>query len=549
MPHPELGQVRSDTPASDDAGNRDVMWWWYGICQQARDATLRFAAYDVIRGTSGWGDVKCGNYDDLNADGKLDSTGWFTDRGDTGNYNKNDPVHTYSTRSWNILPRGDAERAWGGSLFYLHPDTSGNVRRWWGLEKKSSGQVDCPVLYELTTRGIEGDTWRPGFNQKNVFTGNDETAWESVMRVCRHSVESAINSKIASDPSASTNLGGLHQSRLAPWVQMPGTSFVTDSTGHTPFPGCRLTSDIAQVVAMLRAKDVREIQWFHDNAAFPDNPELGVHAPEAWRETAQVLHQVYATNVWDYRTTLLTSESHHSSTSDLNKLEFTLRVPNTTNTVQTDSVVSAANTMLGDYGENGPEGEWGSSMTVDFAWAAGDWTTPSSEYTGPTTKVHVNFEYATSRADTSTTIFMWHWGTGTTPGYWTGTYPYSTYAPVANGMYHNRIGFDFDFASDIINPASGSTPPLTRVKLVLTNGLGAFTTIADLTQLYPVSFPIEVFFLEREFSVADLNFDGVVDDLDLWLFTGSWISGESFADMNMNNSVDLDDLDTFLNAM
>ncbi len=535
-------QISSASNAIDLAKNREVMSWWYGICQQARNAVLNYSAYGVIHSIPTWVDVKCGNYDDLNADGAMDATGWFTDRKSTGVQATDNldyvPRPPALNRAWNMLPRADAERSHGGALYFLN-----NNRRYWGLSKKASGESDCPVLYELQDLELNGDGYRPGFQQINVYSGLLESPWETAVRLSRHSVESSINSN-----------GGMHNNRLAPWVQMPYTTFLADGNETAPNAGYRTQAQIATMVAMLRAKNVPEIQFFTDDAAY-----LTENTPEAWLETSDVLRQVYGTRVDAY--SILPPQLNPPPVAPA-KLEYTLR--NSAGTLDTVDI-------LGSFAAYNPT-EYlpqpkAQELVVDFKWVPGPGDgllgRPAFLLDNRMNSLRMNIEYATNRIDTLGEVFVWRRNDPpTVPSEWVRARVVNTHAAnfvcrsaTLAGLYSNRVTLSVETHDRSDRPPdsivwydSQAAVWKTRIKIRQTNLVAsALTTKFDLVQLYPDYLPPVL--QEDVFAAADLNMDGVVDANDLVAFMDAWVDEAPPADLDMNGSVDFDDLDTFVNAL
>ncbi len=549
--------------------NREVMQWWISVVQGARDAVLANAVYTVVKAVDSahpqWQNIKCGNYDDVRTDGVNETTSWFLDR---SNLVSGSPeLYPFAITNQNpyqrptpilsqTLPRCDDDRSTGGVLYRLD-----NGRRWLGVNKKASGQIDAPILYELLPLALNGYQYTnpelpesfwytvPGFRQKYAYAqpfGRLETEWETVLRMSRHKVESIINSFPA------TGTTGQHSDRLSPWVQMPWTNFANvDQQAPGDF---RSMADILAMTAMLRAKNVPEIQYF--TTFEPTNGDY-TDLDTAWQQTSEVIRQVYATRVKTYT---LTPSVLQTQTPD--KLEYTLRDSGgALSTVDVSGSIGSFNTT-----EALPSARY-QELLVDFKWVPGPGDgllgRPGALLDSRVNSLRINIEYETNQADTYGEVYVLRRNNPPTqPSVWVRAYtiestPSPRFAcnPATNfgGKYTNRVTVavktnDTGTVPDTViwNDLDGIWK--TRVKIRQSNAvISALVTKYDLVQLYPDYIPPV---LQQEvFAVADLNMDGVVDANDLVQFIEAYIEEAPSADLNMNNSVDLDDLDTFLNAM
>lgn len=77
-----------------------------------------------------------------------------------------------------------------------------------------------------------------------------------------------------------------------------------------------------------------------------------------------------------------------------------------------------------------------------------------------------------------------------------------------------------------------------------------FVSKYDLVQLIPSRAPIIADALTEfaAFSIADTNYDGVVDTSDLMQYTESWVDNEPVADVSGNGEVDEADWSTYVEA-
>lgn len=316
-------------PGVDSTGarNRKFMLWFAEICDTARDAVYQNCFYDVVHDR--WPNAKCLNYSDARLDGADGPTGWFMDWNNPTQHDTwNDPS-LHDTRSpKQLLPRGEIEAFWTGSLMY--GTAAGRyqmIRRW------TSGEKDSPVLYLMDPSNHEG-WWSGGVGhkQKNLYMppvatgcGNApnvpgqpcETLFESTMRVTRHAAESCINSYPALPGDAETSG---HEDRLTPWLQL-GYSVPCNGT---PQPGGTIAHDQARdLLAMLRAKNIREaIYWFGFNPEM--SPQEDEAAGLAWFVTGTVIQRVYATEIVDWTALQGNIVIQPSDPPDSSCLEFTL---------------------------------------------------------------------------------------------------------------------------------------------------------------------------------------------------------------------------------
>lgn len=546
-----IDRINAGQSAVDTQDNREAMSWWYSVGQGVRDALLKKCAFDVVTSAQyGWTSVKCGNYDDMRLDGGLDTTSWFVDRATSAGGISVDNVDPPSKRAWNHLPRVDADRGWGSPLYFLNND-----RRWFGLRKQASGDFDCPVLYELRDSALNGVGNRPGFRQNNIYRGPvlsapSESDWESAMRVSRHSVESVINS-----------FGGQHVSRLAPWVEMPSTTF--DDPAHpTEVHGFRTVQEIGQMMAMLRGKGAPTIQFLYQEGPTPP-PATAV--ANAWTEAAAVVTDVYATKVFSYRKHDGTfGQTQPTPTPDW--LEYTLR--NSENKDDTVDLLGSCQIGLGDP-------LWVQDLIVDFIWSP-EYIAAilndtygfmrGQEHLRPTS-LQINVEYTTDRSDAVARVFglvqkhldgnnqiveeQW------LEGYGVGTNAWLNTELLDDGRYVNRISVTLGSNSLATMPGliwpensgpGGSTVYKTQIKIHQTcpswSNLG---TQYNLVQVYP-DFPILANPSGELYSAADLNYDGVVDSRDIEIFIIAWEDEEAPADLNHDGIIDGQDLELFVNG-
>jgi len=483
-----LAQITSANGA-EHVANRAVMAWWIQLTQRSLDATMKRCFYDVVH--DAFPACRVGNYGNSRYDGLNDTTGWFMDR---------DCIdETCDTRhEGNELPRGWIERQWYGVEFWpvTGPFAEAASGRWVIFPEWSSGDVDSPYLYPINQEQYDGAYgFYPGHGLANPYRPTwNESLVESTLRLDRHAVESAINS-----------YGGGHEDRMAPWVPFTLIEFTGAYQGE---------NELRPRLMMLRGKNVPERLIFTEE--YTDVDEIR----RAWFETRSLTRRVDAP--WIHSVKLVAgmlpaaSESH-----DPEQLEFTLRVDDVDRTVDAH-----------------PDGEGVVELQVEFMGL--------DEQDDLFPSFQINLESSVEGAVSDPTMVAWDWENEE----W-----------VVVPLYTNQSQYNFTYPtpdqscreSFLLQPVGDQvfTEPGDPGHMVLRilHTLGDENDVVrhDLVQVVrvpQVSGPSAA----SRFALADTDYDGASDSIDLGKFLSRWVSVEPGADVNFDGNVDESDYDTFLSA-
>lgn len=520
--------------------NKPYLIWYLGVCERAREGLMRASLYDVINDpVEGWPGAKCGNYHAANYDGAnaviTPTTTWFPDKSLWDGYL--DPADDLD---WNVpqyLTR-DLARKWFSPQPALTLMDRVNVNdRMLTLARRAYGAADSPLLYPMPdlqwggrpTNGHKGH-WglnpyvpaalqHPALTVFPAWAANDgwdplkETKFQSRLRVARHMVEAIINSG-----------EGQNQTRLAPWVNQ----YIT--VGGDPEGWRRAEREQRSVLAMLRAKAVPEIIFWFTREDF-ENPATLPHWDDAFTNNADLTRRVWATRIRSTQLLLGNTPTWWALPPLPWHLEFTLRsqagqdvtVPIVAKANSADVMMQVVVEVPFDYrlGHDfeinlesmGPAGTVGQVMVLNPGTGLFE-LVPTLE--GPQTYGVDNPEFPSGQA----------------------FYPVRRSFVLRDGNQYVQFGRD---------PGGPITQDefyhlVLRVKQThLTNGA---ESRFDLLQVIPVR---QLFFPGdpqegEELAAGDLNADGCVDEADMACFIDGWIEGSAIADVDMNASLNVDDV-------
>lgn len=520
-----------------DAQNRAAMRWYFEVCDRVNQEVMRNCTTDVLQAK--WGDqaspaqpsMRCGNYDSFATDGQSDTFGWFTDRAWQSGGVSASNVNPLVGIPAQAFTRRMIHKSRGGLSYYIanqsHP-------RYISELTYTCGTLHSPVFYRLGVTELHGDDGpvgpEPGHARKNYYappSGGvwpDETEWDSAMRLHRHHAEAIINSA-SGDSSA-----------FVPWLQM--------CASDPNDPSARLADDFTtydetvRLLQMLRAKNIKEglffTAWYNRN----NDPLWMQNLDSTWTQTQDAIKDVYASRVHTFRAVRgLSNIPAFPAVPDPSKLEFTLRVG-----VQ-DQTVDIATAL------SGPKV---TEVDVDFHWPSGSSAAPPliSFY-----DVNLNVECSSSRSDVVGQALIWNfdssqWIPLETEKY-SGNFDYHFNAPQStDSRYGARQSLVRQLSGTVVvkqlDPADGLVK--SRIRLRHT-GTTSFSGRYDLVQLRvtpgngmgPPSEP-------QGYSLADTNFDGVVDGFDLYQYVQEHTEEVAAADLNIDHSIDESDLLEFMDA-
>jgi len=272
---------------------RDIFTWYGTVCTKARDAIFNECFYQPIRdayAARGLASPRMANYEDIAADGAVDTFGWMADRepADDVWYDSRTPLTAVSK----TYTRGHIDRFSQGQSQNFQYD----AQRWSCVEGTASAGHSAPLFYPVGFRHMGGDDlYRLGHPT--------ETAWRAAMRRARHDIESVINSG-----------GGENSASLMPWLWGWGQEgeWTYDST---------IIGNAEWIPSLLlcRAKGILRVQvWYPLFTAF------GYHTTdEQWQDIRRLHHRIFSPQLAAYTVTV----GAEATTNRPGRLTRTLRRP------------------------------------------------------------------------------------------------------------------------------------------------------------------------------------------------------------------------------
>lgn len=558
-----------------------IMVWWEQQMHQVADYVMDISAYQPLR--AAFPNTRVGNYDHLNCDGAFERTGWMEER--VPGYTTDWYPRDRSSMDPNLVdrfPRIDLHKQWGYYFFRDQPASppANHMPVFYdGYKKSTRGQLDSPYLYGIPNAGeysFQGYDLAKAANVYMPYYGSGvnrpiETYWETTMRVNRQTAEAVINS-FGSFPCTGQPGCVPTGQRLVPWIEMPGTDATATPGGHGEDPdqandGFRKKREARAMMSMLRAKKVTEIiPWTskYTPGGQSQIPEIG----DAWRDTHDTAERVYATRVFDWARLRGIKPTGSIDTPKKDRLEFTLR-----DSAGADQTVDLLARTVTEEGT----GNWSQSteLQVDFSW-----NTNRLFLNDAGSSFTINLECSVSNPQVTGYVLMWQPGQNGQQGEWLQvrgidrfdeseflssiSYSFTAPADAANetsyllANYRSRLSFTLNVANrasvmfyesgvwktrlkfvHIISGSSDQTPPSPL-----------FVSKYDLVQLVPSRAPLisDTFGQVATFSIADTNYDGVIDTTDLVQYTESWIESEPVADLSGDGTVTETDWDAYVEA-
>lgn len=482
--------------ASRDEGvnhedNRPYFLWYMRLCQAARDYAMFDAAYVPIR--QHWPapltPPLVSNYGDANTDGQRDSFGWYT----TGGYTL-DPA-SFNPTAANECIRGHINtRPHGDRYLPEHLDANGDYRSLWLVRPGvTSADFSAPYLYTYYSEHSSGNL--NYYLPPGPLGTPPESLWDASLRNHRHWIESILNS------------AGGAPAAITPWVAMVGTT--TEKTHQDPPPPYAITAeDCRRQLAMLRAKDIRELLLWWDSST---------GQAQDWDHYQRIVDQVYTPSLDSYAR-LIGQYLGGGSDLDPDRLRYTLREGG-------DGFVT-----LRSFVPQGRPGQLALKATF-----TGMTPLPDAR------SVKLNLECAADTPDLRGQVYVW-WQDD-----WRqvpiGDYPenkFGFFAPAdANGWRDLRRTFTI--------PGAYVSGPTMDVKVVVQDtGLDrTFRVRFDLVQAYWTD---EIDTADLSPQGADYNYSGSTTLADYTAFSADWSVGEPAADFNNDGAIDGSDMGDFINA-
>jgi hypothetical protein len=523
--------------------NREVMTWWFGLCQRAQDGVMKHCAYDVLRDpVLGFGSsVVCGNYDDVRCDGEVETGGaWMDDR----------PITIAGALPTRTTRRVNLHKQWGGGLH----EVPGGF--WLGVPMQRSGQRDQPFLYPIAVSGWAGypptihghrqrDLWAP---KVNGTWAAEADLWVTSLRVNRHTVESILAS------------GGSSPDDLAPYVA--ATSSMWWNPANSEAHGVRAfytNADYRNVMAMLRGKNVPEVVLFSYFEDEEYGSEIDAVRQNAANESSDQAVRVYATRVQSYvrRASQIGgyADAGETASQKRSRLEFTLRDSN--GELREVELNARQQPVIG----NDPV-VWQTVLDVKFEYT-GTGATQLDDFPD-LNMFDINVEVAVRTASPGVTdenlegfISLWNPTEGTN-GAWvqvlSSPHLYNLSAPVevsgGERTLRARVQGQRNLQSlgTIFNEGTAENPKWVSImRLTHRSAGGAFQSRYDLAQLIPVGFGGGTAGMVT-LAASDMNQDGFVDLLDVDQFFGDWDEMTPGGDFTLDDVIDGQDVQAFIDA-
>lgn len=480
--------------------NRAFYLWYHGVCQRAMDAAMNEAAYKVIK--EYWPDCLVSNYEDINADGKEDTFGWY--------YGKDRVTHApgvvvQSVRGQTPRAPSGNENTWGDMV-----DPQGNQSLWFVTGATASGDFSAPVLY--THHPSFAAIPDPGLCcecMNNTFVNpylspyldqNKLSIYDTSLFIHRRTIEGIINSP------------GGNPAKIAPWVL--GIGEVSDQN-H-----CHLVTPdhFVNQLAMCRAKKIRELLLYFQGTG------------ANWEFIKSAIDAVYTPQLYWVSAGLGTP----TTGMELDRIRYTLRQSET----------------------EGPETMEFESERVndsDLVTLIASFSFPVAE---PVAQLQLNLECDVTDPNVQGKIFAFDgtgWNQFQIDDFPSPSDDFGFFAPVdpINGLwYQTRRTFYLTPQNTTYIWSDGVTKQLV-IQIVLrrshnplvTNPFGASF---DLVQVVAQQATQASDSTSVDTLGADFDFSGTVGFEDLTAFYDAWLSQSPAADSNCDGVVDTDDLAAFL---
>jgi hypothetical protein len=373
----------------------------------------------------------------------------------------------------------------------------------------------------------------------------EETTWETGLRIDRMLAESTINS---------FGGGPERTKRLVPWMTTPlYAAGDQNEENYITKPECR------ELLAMLRAKRIHEGMWWLDK-----RPGVDATQDEQWQKiwdaTQDCSHRVYATRVSKYQRTFEPFPAPPHPPYNVNRLEYTRKDDEVFNGTPRRAEVDVKGRLVVTTGE---EPLYKTELVVDFEYQ--DLWAIAHDHVESYLEAHV--EHRSSALGTRTIVYLYDWEPPAGQSNWkqispneyadpaTGLGVYLCHTSQIDGHWEDRRTFSTDATASFIAPRWAHMDPVdgkykSKLKLIQFNSV-PFWSYYDLVQLIPawdyVAGPNQSTAAVYQ-SQSDVNLDGVSNVADVNLYIDNWISADPAADLDLNESVDTTDLDTFVEA-
>ncbi len=568
--------INNNQRGADQVPNRDLMSWWYTCAQRAQDAVMDYAVYTPIRNR--WPNAKFGNYDDAMTDGVTDRTGWMQNPPTNFTWVGGPSSECIDRSDANVnksamFPRVNLSKFRGSSFVPVYTG-SANPSVWLGIESRASGSIDQPLLYPVSEYGYDGNCYMQVPGNKQIeqydplravsfpFARPWETQQETSMRLARHLVESTIHSTVGNTVGS--------ENRVVPWVQMAGA----DAGGYASLENFQMRGHTREMMAMLRGKRLSSAAfwtpWNRSSLAREGEPITTLW--DAWTDTQDCAHRVYANRVYKYTRTYSTFSSLYGP-YDKDRLEYTL---------SNDETLAGGSKIRAEVGIKSkslpvpvPQTEpptpavYKTEMVVDYEYVD-MWPLAAVDGGQDSVYLDLRVECSTDVAGVRGMIFVYDWAV-TSGNPWRQVDTYDAYDPntgaplylchtdVVGGRYENRRRFEIQAYQFSVDPQTfrpgwygvdTDGRKKTRVKYVHLAD-SAFWSWYDLTQVIasPTADPGSISSnLAMNMPLSDVNYDGFVNESDLSTYLEEWMNGEPSADLNADTAVENDDLGTFVEA-
>lgn len=585
----------TDLRGSEAAANREIMTWFYEVTEATRNHVIDNCFFSVLR--EQWanpGIIQCGNYGMFSTDGLSErilvpappdgiivvpeTTGWFQDRAWVNNSLTQSNVDRATLFESEYLPRFTWNKARGGPMYYLDqvPLPTGHRQRYLEFPTTTSGTAHSPVWYPMGRYELTNDDgqqcaaeyeWcdstspndRLGHKRRDVYGmfGSDlqrplEGFHRSSMRVHRFNAESTINSGF---------------SNVVPWMQMVNTAI----NGSRPLdpeifyeegPASSLPDEARDYLRLFRSKNLKEglywTSWYPGQFPPGSMPTAESLMMESWQLTEDQITRVYSNRVASYTRTQHTApvggymDAGETAQQKSSRLEFTLR----DDTTQYDREVDIRSKLLPSLGGSPPH--YQTALTVEFEY-------PLTNHTGSTLfeiALECSIKPIGQGGSPGITyaqvgkVLMWQDNLPcqsglTLTGTWVevGTYTFAAPPSAGDGWQRTRIKISTGPVVWGIYNRCAPDGSLAKSKLRLIHDLEfAFESRYDLVQLTPVPPTPGVDEGEQGLALSDVNADGLIDAADFDLFMYDWMESEPAADLDVNEAVDTEDLETFIEA-
>ena len=503
----------SRSQQTDSDANRPYFTWYERICQSARDAAMG-QVYAVVK--QHYSACRCGNDSDCNADGAEDDYGW---------YSGNDPT---GVNGWTSIRRGIHglvdEFTWQGdrTIWADTTEPNGGPRSLWhATAAAASGDFYAPELYPCSSAFYLDS---PNGPHSNYYlppsTSHPISKEDASLFVERRMADGILNSP------------GSTPAKLAPWVCGLST-FAAQDPDHI-----MQHTELAKVLAMLRAKNLQEIHIFDEQTTY-------------WDQLMTVMDLVFAPNLDSFAIVYGGIPFPPQTNPDI--LRYTLRNGGLAN----EQLVVPALCSPGKGGS--------AAVRVTFSNMA---QFPADA------ALSLSLECSVQPSDSNIDrvrglIYLWDPcyrldENGHCVGDWRrqdgpslDDYDFNNlygpgfgfFAPQdSGGWYETRRWFDLDVSHNYIRNDSGHEGTV-DVKVVLYTMAGGpcFTAHLDLVQLVG-GFRVGSTTLADQVQGADFDYSGTLNADDLTGYFAAWAASSAAADFNNDGVIDMTDLLAYLAA-